>query len=101
DGQPPLPHPLPTRRSSDLTSVLRACRYMPSPTAPSASTIRATATASLCCLSPETMYSALDGGLEDVASDDTGAAFPAAPRVERRSEEHTSELESRVDIVCR
>src|SRR5437016_13175818 len=56
---------------------------MPSPTAPTASTITATITANLCCLIPETMYSALDGGLEDVASDETGAALPAEPRVER------------------
>src|SRR5438034_11233903 len=50
-----------TAIESMATSVLRACRYMPRPTAPRTTTMTATAADSLCCLIPVTMYSALDG----------------------------------------
>src|SRR5437870_12961119 len=71
-----------TAIESIATSVLRACRYMPSPIAPAASTSRATANANLCCLIPETMYSALDGGVDGAVLDEIGSGLSREPRVE-------------------
>src|SRR5215471_13236327 len=71
-----------TAIESIATSVGRLRRYMPSPTAPRTNTMTTIVAVSLCCLIPETMYSALDEATGRVAPDETGTALPDEPRVE-------------------
>src|SRR5687768_17950740 len=63
-----------------------------------ARTARTAPTLSLCCLISLTMYSALKAGLIAPGS---SVAFALCFAVSARSEEHTSELQSRLHLVCR
>src|SRR5438105_11964805 len=69
--RPPRSTLFPTRRSSDLQNKDRVLQC---------------GRAAVCC-------NAADGGVH--------RQFPLGGRHEHRSEEHTSELQSRVDLVCR
>src|SRR5690606_41960051 len=96
DGHPDALHPFPTRRSSDLSGE----------TVEVADAIR-DASGRLRTLSaqivPETGLSGAVHGFFYVALDTTEreAAAQALREGEERSEEHTSELQSRENLVCR
>src|SRR5687768_17629916 len=58
-----------------------------------------TATTEIYTLS---LHDALPISVRTMASASSGCSFPSAhPRAARRSEEHTSELQSRLHLVCR
>src|SRR5207247_7658896 len=90
--RPPIPTPFPTRRSSDLGAVLYEML-----TGQNAFTYNCTEREALARVqmgafqTPRLAMPALPQGLESIV------LRAMAPR----SEEHTSELQSRVDLVCR
>src|SRR5699024_12822219 len=80
------PHAFPTRRSSDLVAE-RALHPV----------LDRTVTKALDGESADAEHRVLAGDVDELA-----AGFgPCPQRCERRSEEHTSELQSRFDLVCR
>src|SRR5207247_9469754 len=89
---PPPPHPFPTRRSSDLRTG--STSRNPKPAArPRLQTTRA---ARLCpCHHSRRRWTG------DRGSSSCSRRATASQTSPPRSEEHTSELESRVDLVCR
>src|SRR5699024_12141959 len=91
-GDPLRPHSCPTRRSSDLCRIGppdRLSRWHPRAPPPPADALRTDLT--LRCPAPRRSIRRAWGGR-------TGIRSPAASP---RSEEHTSELQSRFDLVCR
>src|SRR5204863_9129765 len=95
---PPDPHSFPTRRSSDLSAASKAAQSGPTQivTADSAGNLATTTLANLGLASSGDL-AAINGRLSGLSSrlDDLSA------RTGKRSEEHTSELQSRRDLVCR
>src|SRR5690606_39552041 len=89
-----LLHPFPTRRSSDLTWI--ACTTPSNCTSPR-SVVRT--------ISARPMRSAARTSLHSPSTSSTSATFSTRTCVSlpqrRRSEEHTSELQSRENLVCR
>src|SRR5699024_11438086 len=79
-------HPFPTRRSSDLSAVMRAI-----PASICSSGARADAS-SRSTASPASPFGAISKA---------GISAGFRPGVRVRSEEHTSELQSRFELVCR
>src|SRR5699024_12615325 len=86
---PPSLPPFPTRRSSDLSPAALGVNYTP----------RKGWFHSWSDLDP----SAVDEDLAQIAALglDHVRIFPLWPVLQPRSEEHTSELQSRFDLVCR
>src|SRR5207249_5085103 len=97
---PPALHSFPTRRSSDLTDVISsnaAPRNMARPTVSGTPQIGEELTAA---------HGTWTGGVRSYAyqwqrCDATGEGCADAVGANGRSEEHTSELQSRFDLVCR
>src|SRR5207249_6702197 len=86
----PAPHPFPTRRSSDLIGG-------PNPLGITVNGVTLTAKGSQVSLIAE------DGSIGDIIAKTGDIGAPDNPVIIRatRSEEHTSELQSRFDLVCR
>src|SRR5207247_7420717 len=92
---PPHPPSSPTRRSSDLSTAAATPR--PCPRAPNAAAI-ASAKPAVIIDQRTTSGFAAPPAASCAYSGDTN---PTTRRIKPRSEEHTSELQSRVDLVCR
>src|SRR5207247_9268547 len=86
---PRHPHSFPTRRSSDLLT----------PRTAAISLFDLPCTIS-CRISSSRVVNSRDGGAALGKSPSRGSST-CSPAATRRSEEHTSELQSRVDLVCR
>src|SRR5207247_4565663 len=89
-------HPFPTRRPSDLTARWTSCAVAPS-------RIVSRAAAKYSSYASSIRLESADGSPGQMAREISTQCppGPASRRRTRRSEEHTSELQSRVDIVCR
>src|SRR5207247_10274946 len=93
----PNPPALPTRRSSDL----QTCRPVCAPNFETGNSSDSTSARSAWNVSP-TACSSVRGVLSsDIRSRKPGIICLRRELPELRSEEHTSELQSRVDLVCR
>src|SRR5699024_12361946 len=86
---PPAPPPVPTRRSSDLIPPSIVART------PITSDLTTGKESSLLCCQ------VLTGRLVRIRDADAWHVELSPPVSDRRSEEHTSELQSRFDLVCR
>src|SRR5207253_9218984 len=92
-------HSFPTRRSSDLTCVFAERVRSAVPRA-----IRTTARNAVVRASSrdgQSRPTRVDGAAYDDAPDDMGNLQKIVPPFPGRSEEHTSELQSRGHLVCR
>src|SRR2546430_12698263 len=92
--RPPRSTPFPTRRSSDLTCVTLT---LDEPITLSASAVIATVPSFTARTSPAVSTLATCGS----ALDQVNFRFGTATSVASRSEEHTSELQSQSNLVCR
>src|SRR5699024_11959088 len=84
------PHSFPTRRSSDLPTT-RGSRYAAPMSPPDRPTL----------VNRNANRPLVETTRKSEASATTAPAPAATPWMEERSEEHTSELQSRFDLVCR
>src|SRR5207249_10134916 len=97
-GPCPVPRSFPTRRSSGLGSIVcglfRSRNRLPGGTLPEGPARQA---------GPTRMWSFREGlhVLTETLRDQLRTPPVVGVRVRRRSEEHTSELQSRFDLVCR
>src|SRR5690606_39349932 len=91
-ARPQAPPSFPTRRSSDL-------RLAPPPQSLNLGVQLALCMAPATCWSRGLFTSAAQGGSFHVGEIHSSLKFPDA--FSRRSEEHTSELQSRENLVCR
>src|SRR5699024_11826646 len=92
------PHPFPTRRSSDLAA----------PTVPTEATAATSSSASTdrpphCCrcTTVRTCAPKAGGSARAICATAPTGRISSSPCPRARSEEHTSELQSRFDLVCR
>src|SRR5207249_12226495 len=94
---PPSLHSFPTRRSSDLEEILRVLsdRYGPAESLPAPGSPSAPAEAFR--LSDGTVFGIIASVTQPFCRDCDRSRITA----DGRSEEHTSELQSRFDLVCR
>src|SRR5690606_41758236 len=90
-GVPPHPHSVPTRRSSDLPSACRAASLTAAD--------RLNGPSSWC--PSYTGQSGCSATQRSRTHDHTRSRRPPSQRRGTRSEEHTSELQSRENLVCR
>src|SRR5207247_9813214 len=96
--QPPSPTPFP------YTTLFRSVLHVPMKGAPDALTEVLTGRADFYFALPFQVGPQIkEGKLRALAvgSPKRSALFPDVPTTVERSEEHTSELQSRVDLVCR
>src|SRR5699024_12649207 len=96
---PPYPHSLPTRRSSDLnssSSAVASCNVVSfrnfSMTATGLPSIISIRSATSSSVTANSSY---------ISSNFSCSSKKCLPCTYQRSEEHTSELQSRFDLVCR
>src|SRR5690606_39774011 len=87
------PHSFPTRRSSDLSLTCPTCWPRPSAQRPTCPSIRA--------ISPPSSSGVITGSGSAATGASAGAGSPSVSSAAGRSEEHTSELQSRENLVCR
>src|SRR5207237_10795468 len=90
---PPRLPPFPTRRSSDLTAIR--------PTPPATSRARCCAAPSACGPTSSSSRASRTGRPPWCSIGSSRPPRAAADRAPGRSEEHTSELQSHLNLVCR
>src|SRR5207253_8778087 len=90
-------HSFPTRRSSDLGSRLSASAVSAAPVTDGASSAKAYEEV----VAEEEGEAEVDREAEGDVEGEAEAVKPADPGAPPRSEEHTSELQSRGHLVCR
>src|SRR5690606_41941776 len=98
DSSPAL-HSFPTRRSSDLSlyTSLAAGRSLPILGERGWATSRSKAIGTFRTRAAQTLHT----GIMFIAWPTSARALPSGASIPARSEEHTSELQSRENLVCR
>src|SRR5204862_4603273 len=94
-------HSFPTRRSSDLVWLLEVRRRFTFPALGIAAlVVLALVNVDAAASGPDHLRGALNGGFSGVMNVAANRVPLAYARMLERSEEHTSELQSRRDLVC-
>src|SRR5207249_11291423 len=94
-------HSFPTRRSSDLASLTSGHRSIRGDYISHATVVRATRTVQVKVVEQRSLLAGSNRPLVGAASRIPDRKAKSTGKTVARSEEHTSELQSRFDLVCR